>query len=576
LTRLLWNPEGRYFIRENRKGPLIDAIVRMEDDYPALQLDPWWLKFTEMLVRFESYEQEEEEEPDFELNTLSETQKNIVFCFAQHMRISDVINFRDDGNPVWLDENSTWRSRALVDFYKIFFSIPEDRRELIRFSEGRDDAGNKMEKMLKKLFLESMTRVENKLCKIGHTRALTQISNQLARLSEKGFEKEKAANILSPLLNVVNQRVSIEDRKVLVKLKKKIPLNKIEQMQAKIVYEELQKLKSVQGNIVDYFKQYDLIMKESWVRKTITNAKVSVAGDPLENVIFKFHFERNFERKPFQVLLPISKSLSIPLSRIKVEFVRKSGKWQFSSMLSRKEAGGGKSGAETVIPMFEENLVEGIARCTFSGYVGFGGKYLSTFEKPATQVHSDVAMNPVSGGALFTLATEIISFFSHFSVSSRELMENIHYIRDVLMVCNVNKLNIISLIVRDNLGEQFVIAFDIRQIVIKKVPPKLRIGGDSALAEFFMRLNSRECRILFMRHLSVLKIPIRASHLPRLRIWVNGANYKLPITPKFQQNYLNEIANTLWPNDSIGTREHLQPPPLTRTFDQIGRASLQG
>jgi len=74
-----------------------------------------------------------------------------------------------------------------------------------------------MEKMLKKLFLESMTRVENKLCKIGHTRALTQISNQLARLSEKGFEKEKAANILSPLLDVVNQRVSIEDRKVLAK-----------------------------------------------------------------------------------------------------------------------------------------------------------------------------------------------------------------------------------------------------------------------------------------------------------------------------------------------------------------------
>ena len=576
LTRLLWNPEGRYFIRENRKGPLIDAIVRMEDDYPALWLDPWWLKFTEMLVRFESYEQEEEEEPDFELNTLSETQKYIVFCFAQHMRISDVINFGDDGNPVLLDENSTWRSRALVDFYKIFFSIPEDRRELIKISQGRDNAGNKMEKMLKKLFLESMTRVENKLCKIGHTRALTQISNQLARLSEKGFEKEKAANILSPLLDVVNQRVSIEDRKVLVKLKKKIPLNKIEQMQAKIVYEELQKLKSVQGNIVDYFKQYDLIMKESWVRNIITNAKVSIAGDPLENVIFKFHFERNFERKPFQVLLPISKSLSITRSRIKVEFVQKSEKWQFSSMLSRKEAGGGKSVAETVVPMFEENLVEGIARCTLSGCVGFGGKYLSTFEKPAAQDQSDVAMNPVSGGALFTLATEINLYFSHFSVSSRELLENIHYIRDVLMVCNVDKLNIISLIVRDNLGEQFIISFDIRQIVIKKVPPKLKIGGDSALAEFFMRLNSRECRILFMRHLSALKIPIRASHLPRLRIWVNGSNYKLPITPKFQQNYLNGIANTLWPNDSIGTREHLLPHPLTKTFDQIGRASLQG
>ena len=35
LTRLLWNPEGRYFIRENRKGTLIDAIVRMEDELPC-------------------------------------------------------------------------------------------------------------------------------------------------------------------------------------------------------------------------------------------------------------------------------------------------------------------------------------------------------------------------------------------------------------------------------------------------------------------------------------------------------------------------------------------------------------
>ncbi|MBC8258164.1 MAG: hypothetical protein H8E38_04035 [SAR324 cluster bacterium] len=575
LTRLLWNPDGRYFIRENRKGPLIDAIYKMEGDYPALQLDPWWLKFTEMLVRFESYEQDEEEEPDFDLNTLSETQKNIIFCFAQHMRISDVINFGDDGNPYWLDENATWRSRALVDFYKIFFSIPEDRQILIRFSEGRDDAGNKIEKLLKKNFLESMSRVEKKLCNIGHSRALKKISNQLARLSEKGIEKEKAVEILSPLLDIVNQRVSIEDRKVLVKLKKKIPLNKIEQMQAKIVYEELQELKSVQGNIVDYFKQFSLKMEESWVRRTITNAKVKVAGDPLENVIFKFHFERNFERKPFQVPLPISKSLSIPRTRIKVEFIRKSSKWQFSSMLSRKEAGGG-GGADTVMPMFEANLVEGITRCTFSGYVGFGGKYLSTFEKPAAQIHNDIAMNPASSGILFTLASEIKNFFKSFAVSSRELMENIHYIRDVLMVCHVNKLNVISLIARDNLGEQFVINFDISKIDIKKVPPKLKIGGDAALALFFMRLNSPQCRIMFIRHLSALKIPISTSQLPHLQVWVNGSNYNFPIAPKFQQNYLNGIANSLWPHNSIGTREHLKPPPLTKTFDEIGRASLHG
>ncbi len=253
--------------------------------------------------------------------------------------------------------------------------------------------------------------MRKKLCNIGHSRALRQISNQLARLSEEGFDKEKATNILIPLLDVVNQRVSIEDRKVLVKLKKKIPLNKMEQMQVKIVYEELQKLKSVQGKIVDYFNQFNLKMEESWVRKTITNAKVKIAGNPLENVIFKFHFERNFERKHFQVPLPVSKCLSIPRSRIKVDFVRKSGKWQFSSMLSSKETDGGEIDVETEIPMFEANLVEGIARCTFSGYVGFGGEDLSTFEKSVAQVHSDVAMNSISSGALFKLVTEIKTFF---------------------------------------------------------------------------------------------------------------------------------------------------------------------
>jgi len=52
------------------------------------------------------------------------------------------------------------------------------------------------------------------------------------------------------------------------------------------------------------------------------------------------------------------------------------------------------------------------------------------------------------------------------------------------MVCNVNKLNVISVILHNNIGEQFVINYDIRKIIIKKVPSKLRIGEDTAQAEF--------------------------------------------------------------------------------------------
>ena len=55
----------------------------------------------------------------------------------------------------------------MVDYYNVFFSDPEERAEVVRFSQGRDDAGNRVEKVLKQLFLESMKRVESKLCQIG-------------------------------------------------------------------------------------------------------------------------------------------------------------------------------------------------------------------------------------------------------------------------------------------------------------------------------------------------------------------------------------------------------------------------
>ncbi len=572
LTRLLWNPNLRNFIRNEIKGPLINAILKLEKDYPGLQIDPWWLKFTEMLARFESYEQDEEKVQDFRLDTLSVTQKQIIFCFAQHLRLSDIINYGDEGRPVWLDETANWRTRAMVDFYNVFFSDPGERRELIRFSQGRDDAGNKMEKLLKTLFLESMKRVERKLCRIGHEQAARHITNYLLRISKESLETEKTRQFLDPLLAVVNQRVAIEDKKVLIKVKKKVPMNALEKMQARNIYNDHKKMKSVLGNIVDYFGQYKLKIQESWVRNAIEESKVQIAGDSLENVIFKYHFDRNFERKPFQVSLPISKSLSIPRGRIKVSFNQKTGKWVFSSMLSRKEAGG--SGGDTVMPMFEAPLVDGLARCVFSGYVGFGGRHLSSFEKPAAQARSEVATNPVTGQDLFNLAQELKYFFSSMHASSQELIANLHYLRDIFMVCHVNRFNIISLVVRDNLGEQFVINYDIRAIDVKKVPPKLRIGGDEELPAFLMRLNSKQCRVLFLRHLAALKIPLLSTHRPRLRIWICPGKFNLQIAQKFQQRYINGIAESLWPPDSVGTREQLLPTKMDRTFDELGRAAI--
>ena len=89
-----------------------------------------------------------------------------------------------------------------------------------------------------------------------------------------------------------------------------------------------------------------------------------------------------------------------------------------------------------------------------------------------------------------------------------------------------------------------------------------------------MRLNSRECRLLFIRQLSNLKIPLRTSNQPHLGTWINGSNFNLPDSLKNKQTYLNGIAKKLWPKDSIGTKEQLKPTPLTNTFDQIGKAAI--
>ncbi len=576
LTRLLWNPDQRYFVSQELEGSLVAGLRQIEADFPELPLDPWWLKFTEMLARFESYEQPEETEHDFELNTLSVTQKQIIFCFAQHIRISDIIDYGNDGKAIWIDDTVNWRTRALIAFYNLFFSDPEERLELIRFSQGRDDAGNRTEKILKKLFLESMQRTEKKLCSIGHTNGVDNIAKHLLKVGDSSADLENAKKFLSPLLAVVNQRVAIEDRKVLLKVKRKQPMNALEKMQARSIYQDHQKLKSVIGNVSDYFRQSGIELNENWVRRTIEGSKVQIAGDTLENVIFKYHFERNFERKPFQVPLPISKSLSIPRSRVKVDFNQKNGKWSFSSMLSRAEASGGGAGrnANTVMPMFDAHLVEGIARCVFSGYLGFSSRNLSSFEKPPATVRSEIATNPVTPQALFDLASEIREFFAPMHASSQELLENIHYLKDVFIACHVNRFNMLSLIIRDNMGEQFVLSFDIRDIKVPKIPPDQKMGHDEELPRFFLRLYSKQCRMLFLKYIAALKIPLLASHPPKLRIWVGHGKFDVPVAPKFTQVYINGVANTLWPHDAIGTREHLIPHPLSESFDSMGRRAV--
>ena len=61
-----------------------------------------------MLTRFEDYSKRDKAETDFELSTLSVTQKNIIFCFAQYIGISKIIDFENEGNTIEFDEKTSW------------------------------------------------------------------------------------------------------------------------------------------------------------------------------------------------------------------------------------------------------------------------------------------------------------------------------------------------------------------------------------------------------------------------------------------------------------------------------------
>ncbi len=558
LTRLLFYPEERALFQERSARKWSPSLLRLEASFPQLIRDPWWLKFSEMLTRF----------------TDEDIQRQLIFCFAQHIKLSDAIDFAS-GNVLGQDNRETWRIQALAGFYEVFFASSADRLQLMRFVQGRDDTTHKIEKKLKQLFRDSMRRVERKLCQIGHLRGTKHMADHLAQLGDQ-IDRRAAERFLYPLVALVNQRVVIEDSRVIHKLKKKQPLTAVEKLQAQNIYEDHRKMKLLIDNILEYYKQFELPITAEEIREIIEGAKIKTAGNPLESVIFRHHFERSIELKPYQVPYPIAKSLRTPRLRIRIEFNSESGKWIFSSILSKTElqpAVDEQEGTNTT-PMFEDNMVEGMCRCVFSHYLNFKGHLRTVFEKPAAKAGHEEAQVPFNSQDFATLAEEVAAFFPPISMTPRELLENEHYIREVFMIVNVNKYNTISLVVRDNLNEQFVINYEIGDIDVR-VPSKLRISADEELSLFLMRLHSPECRQTFMKTLTELGIPISSESPAQFRIWVNIGRFEPPVPRKYFHLYINGIARSLWPADSLVDQYFLTPAPIYLAFDDMGRRAIE-
>ncbi|MBF0277446.1 MAG: hypothetical protein HQM13_06645 [SAR324 cluster bacterium] len=570
LTHLLFNPEQRYFIRLGIENKWVTMIKMMEKEFPQLIRDPWWIKFTEMLLRFENEKVGDEE-------TIQDIQKQMIFCFSQHIRLSDVINFSNNGQSIWLEEDAPWRIRALVKFYDYFFKNDRDRSELIKFAQGRDDVAKQIEKKLKIHFLQSLRRVEQKILDLDNRKALQLLMGYVLKIG--GDTIGPKAKIIEAFtleqLQHFHQNVLIVDQNIVQKVKSGQMLSAIEKMQFKKIQEDRIHVDSIVASLVDYYEYLGLTPSPAVIEKHIFNSRIMLAGDPLENVIFQYHFKRNFKRKEHQVPFPISKSLSIPRKKILLNNHKKA-KWTFKSVLSRGEMGKVSRyamGDDNQIEMFEAPLVEGIARCVFSGYLGFTERNQTALEKPPARGQGTAASNPVTHFDLQLLATEMYEFFHPIPVRPRELLENIHYIRDIMAVCNVNRFGTISLVIRDNFGDFFVTNFNLDRIQVR-IPPSL-LKVDFNLARFFLQFNTRECRRLFKECYESLNIPLNTSYPHHLKIWINTGNFNLLVAPKFHRIYLDGIVSSLWDLKTFGTDSFLKPKKLTHNFDFMGQEAIK-
>lgn len=558
LTRLLLSPEQRHFVKNNVENQWVDKIRELESSYNELVKDPWWLKFTEMLIRFED----------------ESLRKQIVFCFAQHVRLTDIVdptNPTDDTRPV---PRSNWRQKAMCWFFNLFFPTEEERVDLYKFSQGRDDIGNLKEKELKELFVQSMQNVEKKLVLIGHHRAMKGLISYSHKITNARVHPQELSLLFKDHLRTLSEKLIISDPQLLERDPNS--LNTIEKIQLEQLQQDRRQLGVVINNMAEILMEYKAHPSVKKMASFVIHGRINPGGDTLENAIFKYHFERNFKLRDFQVKMPISKTLSIPRRKISVHYNAGVDAWDFKSILSKSDvksvAVRGKDSKE--MQMFTDQLVEGLARCVFSGYVGFDSHNLTAFEKPPARGKSNTAANTVTHQDLQDLASAIRDFFPSSRIRPQELLQNIHYIKEIFLICNINYFNCLSAVVRDNYGDVFVVSYDISRINIR-YNPAMQVGQDQKFPRFFQQFHSKENRQFFMSAMDKLKIKFSPKHPPKFKAWVCSNNFEIPVSSKFNRVYVDGIANYLWPQEVVGTSLFYHPQELDETFDSMGKRAIE-
>ncbi len=130
-------------------------LTEMEERFPKLLQDPWWLRYKSLKVGFH----EEKGVPGLEAKERKLMSKNIDLCFALHVRLSDVFTKPGDTRPF-----DTHREQVLIEFLKRAFPpISPKRTFLEHLFIGEVRSVHQFETELRELFKSTLKRVNQKI-----------------------------------------------------------------------------------------------------------------------------------------------------------------------------------------------------------------------------------------------------------------------------------------------------------------------------------------------------------------------------------------------------------------------------
>jgi len=166
---------------DNPEGMSIDQIFKMEERFPTLRQDPWWLRYKALKIGFGPENQDiKDQEEKLMISRV------IDLGFALHIRVSDIfVNIRENRKP------KTYREKFLASFLEKAFTASK-RRTLEHISSGVVETVIKFEEELKYLFQRSMDRVQKYVETHGGEDKTNQDENRIwFHYYQKNFDPPK-------------------------------------------------------------------------------------------------------------------------------------------------------------------------------------------------------------------------------------------------------------------------------------------------------------------------------------------------------------------------------------------------